>query len=63
MRRGRRVGAVVRALKWEQLCGKVGTAVGAVVRTLMWEQKMWGGRDSCRCISEGTEVGTENAAR
>ena len=40
---------------------EVGTAVGAVMRALRWEQRMWGGRDSSQCYSEGSvggEVGT-----
>ena len=40
---------------------EVGTAVSAVVSILKWEQRMWRGRDSSRCCSEGSvgaEVGT-----
>ena len=39
-------------------CGEVGTA-----RALRWEQRMWGGRDSSECCSEGSKMGTEDVAR
>ena len=35
------------------------TAVGAVVGALKWEQRMWWGRDSSRCCSEGCKIETE----
>ena len=42
----------------EDVGSEVGTAVGAVVRALKLEQRMYWGRDSSRCCSEGSEVGT-----
>ena len=38
---GTAVGAVARALRWEQMMRGGMDSVGAVERALRWEQRMW----------------------